>query len=72
MASSTEAELGQLFENSQKVTAMRTYLEEMVHQQALTPVATKNTAADSIVNGTAKQKRSRAIEMICYWVRHRL
>ena len=35
-------------------------------------VKTKNTAANSIVNGTAKQKISRAIDMIFYWVRDRI
>ena len=67
-----KSELGRLFENSQKGTAMRTYLQEMFQQQPLTPVAIENTAAESIANGTAKQKRSRSIEMICYWVRHRI
>ena len=56
MASSTEAELGGLFENCQKATYTRTYLAEMGHQQPPTPVDTDNTAANSIVNGTAKQK----------------
>ena len=54
MVSATEAELGGLFENVQKETSMRTDLAEMVHLQPTTPVATDNTAANSIVNGTAK------------------
>ena len=44
----------------------------MGHLQPPTPVAMDNTAANSIVNGTAKQKRSRAIDMIFYWVRDRI
>ena len=66
MASATEAELGSLFENCHKVTSMQTDLADMGHQQPLTPVATDNTAANIIVNGTAKQTRSRAIDMRFY------
>ena len=56
MESATEAELGGLLENFQKSTSMRTALSEMGHQQPPTPVAMDNTEANSIVNGTAKQK----------------
>ena len=60
---------GGIFENHQRATSMRTALSEMGHLQPPTLVATENTAANSIVNGTAKQKISRAIDMIFYWVR---
>ena len=56
MALSTEAELGELFENCQKETSTRTSLEEMGHPQPSTPVATENTEANSILNGTEKKK----------------
>ena len=72
MVSATEAELGGLFENCQKATSMRTAIAEMGHQQPPTLVATDDTAANSIVNGTIKQKRSRAIDMRFYWVRDRI
>ena len=72
MASDTEAELGGLFENFHKATATRMALEEMGHQRPPAPVATDNTAANSIVNGTTKQKISRAIDMRFYWVRDRI
>ena len=48
---------------------MRKSLAEMGHQQPSTPVATDNIAANSIFNGTAKQKIPRAIDMRFYWVR---
>ena len=54
MASAMKVELGGLFEKYQKATYMRTALADMCHQQPPTPVATDNTAAKSIVNGTAK------------------
>ena len=38
----------------------------MGHPQPLTPVATDNLAENTIVNGTAKSKISRAIYMIFY------
>eukprot|EP00978_Attheya_sp_CCMP212_P019124 scaffold53192_cov32-Attheya_sp.AAC.3 len=44
----------------------------MKHPQPPTPVATDNSAACSIVNDNAKQKRSRAIDMRFYWVRDRV
>ena len=54
MASSTEAELGGLFENDQKATSMRMALSEMGHQQPPILVATDNIASNIIVNGTVK------------------
>ena len=56
MASTTEAELAQLFENCQKATSMWTTLKEMVQQQTPTPVATDNSAENIFVNGLVKQK----------------
>ena len=64
MASSTEEDLGGLFEKCQKTTSTRTDLAEMGHQKPPTTVAAENTASNSIANGTAKQKRSRAIDII--------
>ena len=52
----TEAELGGLFENCQKVNSMRTALADMGHLQPPTTVATGNTAANRIFNGTEKKK----------------
>ena len=66
MASAPEAEMGGLFENCQKSTSMRTALADMGHLQPTTPVATDNTAANSIVNRTANQKRYRAIDIRFY------
>ena len=61
-----------LFENFQKVTYIRMALAEMGHLKPPIPVATENTAANSIVNGKAKQKRYRAIDIRFYWVRDRI
>ena len=72
MASATEVELGGLFENCQKATSTNTALVYMGHLQPPTPVATDNTAANSIVNGTEKQKIYSEIDMRFYWVRDRI
>ena len=72
MASDMEAELGRLFENYHKLTSMQTALAEMGHSQPPTPLATDDTEANSIINGTAKQKISRAINMRFYWIRDRI
>jgi hypothetical protein len=72
LASAMESEMGGLFNNCQKAVPLRISLVEMKHPQPPTPVATDNSAACSIVNDTAKQKRSRAIDMRFYWVRDRV
>ena len=72
MASAKEAELGWLFETFQKATSMRKALAYMGHLQPPTPVATDNTAVNNIINVTAKQKRSKAIDIRFYWVRDRI
>ena len=56
-ASSTEAELGGLFENFQKATYIRMALAEMGHLQPPTSASTENTAANSKVKGMTKKKR---------------
>ena len=47
-------------------------LLEMGHSQRPTLVITAITATNSIVNGIAKQKISRAIDMRFYWGRDRI
>ena len=56
MASASETELVGLFEKCQKATSMRMALAKMGDSQSPTIVATDNTMAKSIVNGTEKQK----------------
>ena len=63
MVSAMESELGGLFESFQRDTSTRTSLADTGHQKPPTLVATDNTESKSIVNGTAKQKRSCAIDM---------
>eukprot|EP00957_Ditylum_brightwellii_P097858 7452083-Ditylum_brightwellii.AAC.1 len=67
MASSAEAELGALFINAKKGEELRTALEEMGHVQPPAPIMTDNSTACGIINGTMKQRRTRAIDMRFYW-----
>ena len=66
MASYTEEEMGGFFENCRNVTSISITLEEMVHPQPPATVETGNTAENSTVNGTEKQKISRSIDMRFY------
>ena len=72
MASAAEAEVGVLHMNAQEAVGVRNALEEMGHPQPPTPIKTDNSAAQGIVNGAIKQKRSKAIDMRFCWLRDRV
>jgi hypothetical protein len=67
-----EAEFGALFVNAKEVTVTRTTLSEMGHKQDAINLKTDNTTADGIINNTVQQKRSKAMDMIFYWVKNRV
>ena len=71
MASAAEAEIGALFLNGQEAAGIRTCLEAMGYPQPATPLKTDNSTADGIINGTMKQKRSKAIDMRFHWIKDR-
>eukprot|EP00978_Attheya_sp_CCMP212_P007961 scaffold18508_cov37-Attheya_sp.AAC.2 len=71
LASAMEATMEGLLNNCQKGAQLHTTAFEMKHPQPPNPVATDNSEAESVLNGTAKQKQSRAIDMHFYWVRDR-
>ena len=70
-AAEAKAEVGALCVNAQEATVPRTTLHEMGHPQPPAPIRTDNSTATGIINGTAKQQRSKAIDMRFYWVRDR-
>ena len=72
LASVAEAEIAACFYNAQEACALRTALEYLGHPQPATPIQTDNSTADGILNGTVKQKRSKAIDMRFYWLRDRI
>ena len=71
MASTAEAEIGGLFMNAQESAPERTTLVELGHPQPPTPLKNDNSTADGILNGTVKQKRSKALVMKFYWLKDR-
>jgi hypothetical protein len=72
VSSVAEAEFGALFVNAKEGTVTRTTLAEMGHNQDATELKTDNTTAYGIINNTAQQKRSKAMNMIFYWVKDRV
>jgi hypothetical protein len=72
VASAAEAEIGALFLNAKEGVNIRNILKEMGHPQPATPMQTDNTTAHGILSGTCKHQRSKAIDIIFYWVRDRV
>eukprot|EP00957_Ditylum_brightwellii_P071872 5462733-Ditylum_brightwellii.AAC.1 len=72
MASAAEAECGALFENAKEAVALRTTLQELGHQQPVTPIQVDNSVAHGIVNSNIWQQTSKAIDMHFYWVKDRV
>jgi hypothetical protein len=76
MSLAAEAEIGAVFLNAKEGTVLRTTLEELGHHQPPTPLQTDNTTATATatgkINGTIKQKCTRAMYMRFYWVKDRV
>ena len=68
MASAAEAEVAALYLNAQEALPIRQCLINMGHPQPPTRMNTDNQTATGILNGTIKQKRSKAIDMRFYWL----
>jgi hypothetical protein len=71
VSSVDEAEFGALFGNAKEGTVAYTTLSEMVHKKDATELRTDNTPEYGTTNNTAQQKRSKAMDMILYWVNQR-
>jgi hypothetical protein len=72
MSSTAEAEIGAVFINAKEGAVLRTTLEELGHKQPPTPMETDNTTATGYINGTIKQKRTKAMDMRFYWIKDRV
>jgi hypothetical protein len=72
MSSAAEAEIGAVFINTKEGAVLRTTLEELGHPQPPTPMETYNTTATGYINGTIKQKRTKAMDMRFYWIKDRV
>jgi hypothetical protein len=72
MSSAAEAEIGAVFINAKEGAVLRTTLEELGHKQPPTPMEIDNTTATGYINGTIKQKRTKAMDMRFYWIKDRV
>jgi hypothetical protein len=73
LSSAAEVVLGALvFHYGKEACPLRIAPEEMGHPQPATSMAINNNTASSIATVTVKQKRSKAIDMRCYWIRDRV
>jgi hypothetical protein len=72
MGSAAEAEVGALYIVAQEIVPMQITLEELGHPQPATPLKTDNSTACGIMNGTVKQKRTKAMDRRYYWLRDRV
>ena len=72
VASAAEAEVGAAFMCGQEGCPLRQTLIELGHPQPATPIQTDNQCAVGILNGTVKQRRSKAIDMRFYWLQDRI
>jgi hypothetical protein len=72
MSSAAEAEIGAVFISAKEGAVLRTTLEELGHKQPPTPMETDNTTATGYINGTIKQKCTKAMDMRFYWIKDRV
>jgi hypothetical protein len=72
MSSAAKAQFGAVFINAKEGAVLRTTLEELGHPQPPTPMETDNTPATRYSNGTIKQKRTKAMDMLFYWIKDRV
>jgi hypothetical protein len=63
MSSAAEAEIGAVFINAKEGAVIRKTLEELGHKQPPTPMEIDDTTTTRYINGTIKQKRTKAMDM---------
>jgi len=71
MWSAAEAEIGSTYTNAQEGLPIRVTATELGHKQPPTPMQVYNTTAVGFINNIMKQKRSKAIDMMFYWLQDR-
>jgi hypothetical protein len=72
MSSAAKAEIRAVFINAKEGAVLRTTLEELGYKQPPTPMETDNTTATGYINGTIKQKRTKAMDMRFYRIKDRV
>jgi hypothetical protein len=71
-ASAARTEVGATFMNAQELCPIHQTFINLGHPQPPTPIRTDNKCAEGILNGTIKQRRSKAIDMRFYWLQDRV
>ena len=71
MSLATEAELAALYIMDREAVYINIILEEMGHRQPPTPLQTKNSMAEALVNGKIQPKRTKAMDMRFHWLKDR-
>ena len=71
VSSVTEAELAALYTVARDAVYIRIILEELVHNQPLTPLQTDNSMTEAVINGKVQLKRTKAMDMRFHWLRGR-
>ena len=72
VASATEAELAAIFVNAQLAISLRHALDFLGHSQGPSLIVSDNLVGVNILNGTAKSKRSRSMDLRFFWVKDRI
>ena len=72
VASATEAELAAIFLNAQIAVSLRHALTFLGHPQGPSLIVSDNLVGVNILNGTAKSKRSRSMDLRFFWVKDRI
>ena len=71
-SSAMETEVAAAFHNAKDGLPFRATLEELGHPQPPTPLELDIETAIGFLNGTMKQRHSKAIDMRFYWVKYRV
>jgi hypothetical protein len=71
-SSAAESEFATAFMNAKEAAYIRNTLQALGYRQDPTPIITDNSFVASVVTGTCKAKRSRAMDMRFYWLKDRV
>ncbi len=72
VASATEAEIAAIFINAQLAITLRQALVFLGHPQGPSLIVSDNLVGVNILNGTAKSKRSRSMDLRFFWIMDRI
>ena len=71
MLSAAEAEIAGVFKKLKNAKMIRQIIMELGHPHSPTPIQTDNTMARNIIINTAKQRKTRVMDVRFYWLQDR-